>query len=94
MTLKKEILAALNSESATVKLNDISYLSRWTKSPLEDVDKLEITFQYITGIKGGRRYEIESRDYNGIIDEIEKYTAEYFADCAKQATSNIRNGYR
>ena len=94
MTLKKEILAALKAKEAEVKLNNVSILHRWTESLDRDVDGLAIYFHFISGIKGGRRYDIQSRDYDGIMDEIQKYTEEYFAECAKKTVENIRNGYR
>lgn len=95
MTIKKEILAAINSENATVRINGIAYLKRWKKDALgNDVDRMMITFAYVAGIKGGWQREIESRDYNGIIAEIEEATSEYMSMCAEQLTKNIRAGYR
>lgn len=95
MTLKKEIMAAVNSENVDVKINNISYLHRWKKDALgEDVDRMTINFSYVAGVRGGWTKEIESRDYDGIIEEIEDATNEYMRNCAEQMIKNLRAGYR
>lgn len=95
MSIKKDIVNALNEETAFVKLNEIAALHRWRKSALgEDVDRLEVSFKYISGVKGGWSFPIESRDYDGILDEVERYTREYMEMCAEAMAKNLRNGYR
>ena len=48
--MKKELLKILDSEDATFRLNNISYLHRWTKDALgNDVDRLELEFDHING---------------------------------------------
>lgn len=95
MSIKKDIVKLINSESDTVKLNDISYLKRYRKDYLgNDVDVLQIVFRYVIGIKGGKYYDISARDYDGVVAEIDKLTHEYLAECADEAVKNIANGYR
>lgn len=95
MSIKKEIMAAIDQDEATVKLNSISYLKRWRKDYKgADVDFMEITFSYVVGIKGGKRYLIQSRDYDGIVAEINQYTADYLKECAETAAKNLQAGYR
>ena len=95
MTLKKEIAKAIRDGEGTVKINDISSLIRWTKNAIgEECDCLVIRFDYMCGIKGGWIRDIESRDVDGIIDEIKRLTTEYFLECSIATTKNIENGYR
>ena len=94
MSIKKEIMNALKNDGV-VKINEVSYLKRWTKDGLNNpCDGLSLTFRYITGIKGGWVYDIDARNYEGIVDEICEKTKAYFADCAMTAASNLRAGYR
>lgn len=95
MSIKKAIMAAVKANEARVNINEIAHLYRWTKSAIgEDVDEMEISFKYICGVKGGWNKAIKSRDYEGIIKEIEAATTEYFSMCAEQMNRNLRAGYR
>ena len=93
--MKKEIMNALKAKEATVKINEICTLHRWTKDALGDeVDRLTVSFPYIVGIKGGKEYDIVARDYNGIIYEISECMGDYLTACAEEAAKNLRAGYR
>ena len=86
---------ALTQEEATVRINEICYLFRFTKDALgNDVDHLILNFKYVVGIKGGVFYEVKARDYDGIIEEVFNCTKHYLEECAKKATANLRAGYR
>ena len=92
--MKKQIKNLLGATDSTLEINAISYLHRWTIDLLnEPCDRLDITFRFVTGIRGGRTYSITARDYDGILDEIEKYTKLYFDECAARTINNLRNGY-
>lgn len=96
MTFKKELTKALTTDGeTTININNLTYLRRWTRDwANKEVDCLTITFGFISGIKGGMTYDIKARDYEGILDEIEKYTKEYYLACADETVKNLKNGYR
>ena len=95
MTMKKEIFDLIKSERGTCRLNNYSYLYRWTKSGMgKDVDELVIEFEHLNGIEYTVSRPIESRDYEGIIEECQQATDEYFAYVAEKIKNNLRAGYR
>lgn len=94
MSIKKEIVAALR-DGGTVKINNITHIDRWTIDGIgEPCDGLSITFDYVSGVRGGWTTDLKSRSYDEIIAEIECKTLEYFTMCAEACNSNLRNGYR
>ena len=94
-SIKKDIMAMLANGEGDVTLNEIAALSYNTKPVLgAPVDHLVIRFSYVTGLKGGRVELIESRDYDGIINEASKAINAYLIACADAAISNLKNGYR
>lgn len=95
MTLKKEIMAALEAEDAVVQLNELARIRRWKKDALgEDVDRMQVVFKYVAGVKGGWRSDIEARDYDGILEEVGSATRKYMEMCADQMAKNMKAGYR
>lgn len=94
--MKKEIMDLINLEQGTFRLNNISMLRRWTKNALkEDVDVLRIEFDTINNVSMGvRNFEIQSRDYDGIIDECQEITSKYLLGVSEELCKNIRSGYR
>ena len=95
MSLAKEIKTLLKAEEGMAKVNDISYLKRWTKNALNDAcDCLELRFDYLSGVKGGASYKIDSRTYEGVMVEIEEATRDYFTSCMNKTISNLKAGYR
>ncbi len=98
MSIKKDIIKMIDTNGMTVNLNRISHIYRQKVSRDEDIlgreiDKITLVFKFVAGIKGGARYDIESRDYEGIIAEIQAYTIDYLMRCAEQANKNLENGY-
>ena len=95
MSIKSDITKMLNDGEGAVKISDIASLHHWTKTALgEPCDELEVKFKAMAGIKGGTRYPIKSRDYDGILKEVMDRTKEYFMECAYQSNKNLQNGYR
>jgi 3-dehydroquinate dehydratase len=95
MSLTKEIKALFKAEEGMAKVNDISYLKRWTKNALDDAcDCLELRFDYLSGVKGGASYRINSRTYEGVMAEIEEATRDYFTSCMNKTLRNLKAGYR
>jgi hypothetical protein len=95
MSLRKEIKALLKAQEGITKVNDISYLKRWTENALGDkCDCLELRFDYLSGVKGGASYRIDARTYAGVMAEIEEVTRDYFAYCLDKTLSNLEAGYR
>lgn len=95
MSLTKEIKALLKAEEGIVKVNNISFLKRWTKDALGDAcDCLELKFDYLSGVKGGASYRIDARTYEGVMEEIEEAIRDYFTSCMNKTLSNLKAGYR
>ena len=95
MSIKLEITQMLKDGKGDVKISDIASLHHWTKTALDEpCDKLEVKFKAMAGVKGGMRYSIKSRDYDGILKEVMDRTKEYFMECAYQSNKNLQNGYR
>lgn len=94
--MKKEIMELVNASEGTVRLNSVSYLSRWTVNAMgEKVDMLRLEFNSINGVRYSvYKNEITARDYNGIIKECEAITNEFFAEVARKLTNDLRAGYR
>jgi hypothetical protein len=94
--MKKDIMALLKSENGTYRLNNISYLKRWTIDGLgNNVDCLTIEFDNINNVNYGySSYNIFSRDYDGIIAECEKATNKYLTEVTNRLTTDLRAGFR
>ena len=92
--MKKDILKLIESDDCVLRINEISYLHRWKRNALDvEVDELTITFSFVVGVGGGAVYHIGARDYDGIINEIERCTKDYLKTCADKAVKDLRNGY-
>lgn len=93
--MKKEIEALINckqGESMTLKINNFCTLKRWTKSGLgEVVDRFEVSFSLTHAYS--HTYEIVSRDWRVIVEEVAKYQEMAFADAAAEFNKQLRNGY-
>lgn len=94
--MKKEILDLVKSEEGVYRLNNISKLHRWTKTALDEtVDKLRIEFDTINDVDFGlHSFEIESREYDGIIAECEKAIKTYLEEVAQTLIKNLKAGYK
>lgn len=94
--MKKNIIKLLQSDNGVYRLNNISYLVRWTNDGLgNEVDYLTINFENINGVNYGFSfYIIKARDYDGIIAECEKATNKYLTEVAKRITKDLKAGYR
>ena len=86
----------VNSEEGTFRLNNISYLRRWSKDALgNNVDKLVIEFDNINNVCFSLYdREIKSRDYEGIIGECEEKIQLFLSEVSKELCSNLKAGYR
>ena len=94
--MKKDIVNLLNSESGYFRINNISYLSRWTKDALgNNVDRLTLEFDSINGVCFSVfDREIKSRDYDGIIRECQDITQRFSEEIARTLCNNLGAGYR
>lgn len=93
---KSEIMNLINSEEGRIRINPICTLSRWTVDPLynEAVDGLNLEFDNINGM--GRFSGIvciESRDYAGIIREVEEAIRKRMQEVSDYLITALRNGY-
>ena len=95
MSIKTEITEMLKNGEGNVKINEVTRLTYNTRDGLGNkCDTMTCWFSFVTGVKGGKMYAINARDYDGIIAELEECMADYFAECAKAAAKNLRAGYR
>jgi hypothetical protein len=93
--MKKEIEKLVNSKRGTFVINNISYLDRVNDViDGKKIDTLSIKFKSINGVNFSCQNIIHSRDYDGIINECEKYTKRFYYLCCEELIRNMRNGYR
>lgn len=90
--MKKEFMKLLKGENSTLKLNAFSTLEKYQKDIRgKDVDRLILrvkipSFSLL-------QYDINSRDMQGIIEEVKYYQNIVFSELAKNLNKNIENGY-
>lgn len=97
--MKKEIMNLINikSDEATYfRLNNISYLRRWTMDGLgNEVDRLTIEFDTINEVRFSLcDREIRSRDYAGIISECQEKTEAFLQEVSRSLGNDLKAGYR
>lgn len=94
--MKKEIMNLLNSTEGTFRINNISYLKRWTVDALgRKVDRLTLEFDSINGVRFSiYDTEIIARDYAGIIAECQELTTRFLAEVEETLFKNLGAGYR
>ena len=94
--MKKEIMNLITSSEGQFRINNISYLKRWTKDGMgEDVDKLTLEFDNINNVCFSiYDQEIKSRDYDGIIRECQELTKRFMQEVERELLNNISVGYR
>lgn len=94
--MKKEIMNLINSKEGTYRINNVSYLYRWTESALgEKVDRLTLEFDSINGVCFSIcDCDIKSRDYDGIIKECSELTNRFFDEVSRTLTNNLKAGYK
>lgn len=95
MSMIKDYKKMISDGEGMVNLNDISYLTYYTKDAMEnDCDVLKLHFKYVCGVKGGKIYTMESREWGDVMHEIDRHTQEYMKKCADEMYNNLINGYR
>lgn len=93
--MKKEIMKLINSSNGQLRINNVCTLRRWTKSAMDEkVDCLQLVFDPINNVEYSGWTMINSRDYDGIIEEISQATTAFFADVADRLVKNLENGYK
>lgn len=93
---KNDVIALINSNDGTLRVNNICTLRRWTVDPMGNVpvDKLELDFTSINGVgKFAGIDEIHSRDFEGIKAEIEAAIRKRMQAYTDYLCSALRNGY-
>lgn len=96
--MKKEIMRLVNSdekEARVYRLNNVSFLRRWNYDGLGNrVDILELFFDNVNGVNYSiYNTRIKSRDYEGIMQEIEKLTEKFFKEVTKRTIKDLKAGY-
>ena len=90
--MKKEIENLIRSEDALLRLSPFCALHRWTKDGIGNpVDHLTADFRILSSHDAS--IEIQSRDWNGILAEVQEAQARVFAEAAKTLNREIANGY-
>lgn len=93
--MKKKIMELVKANEGTYRLNNICFLTRYTKSAIgENVDVLNLCFDNINGVNFGAWVVIKARDYDGIIEECNKAIEDYLNAVALRLTTNLKAGYR
>lgn len=97
--MEHKIFTLLNTESGILKINKYCYLHRWTKSMtvnkatrcalVETVDRLEVVFSLIR--PDFYKKDIHSREWTGIIAEIQIAQEEAFANAYEELTEQLLN---
>lgn len=92
---KNDIMNLVAAENGSLAVNPICYLSRWTVSALgSKVDRLSVVFNDINGMgRFSGQVDIVSRDYAGIIAEVENAIRVKMQDVADYLCSALENGY-
>ena len=90
---KEKFNELLTKESATLTINKMFYLTRWTKTYSEEkCDRLQITCNNPIGAYGDRHFEIKARTYKDFLLEFSQVVNTYFCELAenkrKKALSN------
>lgn len=99
MSIKKDIMTALSfaDERVNVRINNITTLCFWKYEGMLSgtwFDNIVVYFDYVGGVRGGWSKEINSRDYSGIISEVETAIKEYSDMIADKLIKNLEAGYR
>lgn len=93
-TIKQEIMDAVKNGGGLIKINEVGYLNRWTVSGIgEKVDEMELVLK-VKGVRAEKHVRITERDYDGIIQSVERATTEFFEEIAETLNKNLRAGYR
>lgn len=56
------------------------------------LDDMMVIFRHISGVAGGRSYDIKSRVVAGIIMEIQDYTVQYMQKVTNQVIADLEDG--
>lgn len=93
---KSDIMKLVNSSEGIIRINPICTLRRWTVDSLGNrpVDRLSLDFDSINGM--GRFVgfvEIQSREYSGIIAEIESAIKAKMEEVSACLCTALKNGY-
>ena len=93
--MKKEVMNLVNSNEGKFRLNNVSYLKRWTLDGLGNkVDRLELEFDTINNVCFSLYdREIKARDYDGIIEECKALTERFFKEVSDTLSKNLGAGY-
>lgn len=90
--MKKEIENLVRSEDALLRLSPFCALHRRKKDGIgTPVDHLTADFRILSSHDAS--VEIQSRDWNGILVEVQEAQTQVFAEAAKTLNREISNGY-
>lgn len=90
--MKEKIINLLNSENATLRINQYCTLHRWKKDVFGDsVDALEVVFHITNSFHSIAK--IESRNWRKIVEEVADAQERAFVLAAEEYNKQLRNGY-
>lgn len=93
--MKNEIMEMLKTTEGVFRINNISKI-RWNRFDAlnNEVNKLRVEFDNINNVNFALYdTEIKSRDYNGIIEEVQQITSNFLNKVADELNKNLRAGY-
>ena len=95
--MKKEIMNIINN-GGTFKLNNavslVRELGEWeiTETQSDKIDVLAVQIK-VVGIKGWYSVNIKSRDYDGIISEVNEAVKKAYSEAANNLCRDFKAGY-
>ena len=94
MSIKKEIMNVVK-DGGTYKIKNNVTLRRWFKGGdmMSEGMSVAVKVDGCTNGEVGHIVLIKSRDYDGIISEVNKAIADTYAAAAKRLVKEITNGY-
>lgn len=89
---KKLFNELLTKEDATIKINDMFYLHRWTTTALgQKVDYLQLICNNPIGAYSDYDYYIIARDFSEFLEEFSHKIKKYFYRLAEEEAKKAKN---
>lgn len=89
---KEKFNELLTKECATLTINKMFYLTRWTKTAInENCDRLQITCNNPIGAYSDRHFEIKARTFKDFLLEFSQVVNTYFCELAEHESKKAFN---
>lgn len=95
ISLYKDIENILKVENGTCEINNLCFLKKWTVNRNnKKIDVLTLEFYAINGRRYVGIYTINSRDFNGVLNEIKSAINDGLQEINDRLIKDINAGYR